>query len=147
MTKKEEEENDKPSEEEEEDLEKSIKLDTSELTKAVDDFTAAVEKMAALLTKEEEEDDEEDEDEEKSKKSAKSEDDENDDDDEDSEEKAKKAIAVLEAEGYKVDKLLKGGPTRPEGGSAPMAKAADSEHQRLYEALEIPIKAYTGGGT
>lgn len=146
MTKKKEEEEEKPSEEEEEDLEKSIKLDTSELTKAVDDFTAAVEKMAALLTKEEEEDDE-DEDEEKPKKSAKSEGDENDDDDEDSEDKAKKAIAVLEAEGYKVDKLLKGGPTRPEGGSAPMAKAADTENQRLYEALEIPIKAYTGGGT
>jgi hypothetical protein len=138
MTKKEDEENDSPPEDEDENAEKSIKLDTSELTKAVEDFTAAVDKMATLLTKEEDEDDE-DEDAEKAKKAE----DEEDSDEDDSEEKAKKALEVLKEQGYNVDGLIKVSVDRPD--SQPMRKTATGTpppgskitHGFVGEALKV----------
>jgi hypothetical protein len=150
-TKKEDEENGNGSEEEDEDVEKSVtqevKLDTSELTKAVEGFTAAVDKMAALLAKEDEDEDEEDNEEKSKKSNASKEDDDNgDDDDDDSEEKAKKAMDVLKEQGYKVEKLLKGGPVRPtDGARTTLKKAVDSDQQPLVNALDKVIAIYNGG--
>ncbi len=109
-------------------------MDTSELTKAVDNFTAAVGRLETLLAKEDEDDDEEDA--EKAKKA------EDEEDEEDSEEKAKKALEVLKEQGYDVDSFTKVSVDR--GNSQPMRKNANEVprgNTQTYDFVSETLKA------
>jgi hypothetical protein len=117
-TKKEDEEENKepPKDDEDDDVEKS------EMLKAITGLTAAVTTLTERLDKQEDDEESEEED--------------SGDDDENGEEKAKKALDVLKDEGYDIGKLVKGGPERPAAGTtAPLAKAANPENQRVYDAV------------